>query len=61
MRILEPFQRFAGSEAASGIVLLASTACALAWANSPWHSAYLSTFHHSLPIGSGALRLDLTV
>ena len=61
MRILEPFQRFAGSAAASGIVLLASTACALAWANSPWRPAYVSLLHHSLPIGSGSMRLDLTV
>jgi Na+:H+ antiporter, NhaA family len=61
MRILEPFQRFAGSEAASGIVLLASTACALAWANSPWQPAYVSLLHHSLPIGLRSMRLDLTV
>jgi NhaA family Na+:H+ antiporter len=61
MRIFEPFQRFAGSEAASGIVLLASTACALAWANSPWQPAYASLLHHGLPIGSGAMHLDLTV
>lgn len=60
-RILEPFQRFAGSEAASGIVLLACTASALAWANSPWHPAYVSLLHHSLPIGYGPMRLDLTV
>jgi NhaA family Na+:H+ antiporter len=61
MRILEPFQRFAASEAASGIVLLASTACALAWANSPWQPAYVSLLHHSLPIGLRSMRLDLTV
>jgi NhaA family Na+:H+ antiporter len=61
MRIFEPFQRFAGSEAASGIVLLASTACALAWANSPWQPAYASLLHHGLPIGSAAMHLDLTV
>ncbi|HEY2897444.1 MAG TPA: Na+/H+ antiporter NhaA [Gemmatimonadaceae bacterium] len=61
MRILEPFQRFAASEAGSGIVLLASTACALAWANSPWQPAYVTLIHHSLPIGSGSFRLDLTV
>lgn len=60
-RILEPFQRFAGSEAASGIVLLACTASALAWANSPWQPAYVSMLHHSLPIGYGPMRLDLTV
>jgi len=61
MRILEPFQRFAGSEAASGVVLLASTACALAWANSPWQPAYVSLLHRALPLGSGPIRLDLTV
>jgi NhaA family Na+:H+ antiporter len=60
MRILEPFQRFARSEAASGIVLLAATACALAWANSPWQPAGMSLLHHALPVGSGRLRLDLT-
>ena len=61
MRILEPFKRFAGSEAASGIVLLAAAACALVWANSPWQPAYVSLLHHPLPIGSGAIRLDLDV
>jgi NhaA family Na+:H+ antiporter len=61
IRILEPFQRFARSEAASGIVLLAATVCALAWANSPWQHAYASLLHHALPAGTGRLRLDLTV
>ena len=61
MRILQPFQRFAGSEAASGVVLLAATACALAWANSPWQAEYSSLLHHALPIGAGRARLDLTV
>ncbi|MDB4909989.1 MAG: Na+/H+ antiporter NhaA, partial [Gemmatimonadetes bacterium] len=42
-------------------MLLAATACALAWANSPWQPGYASLLHHSLPIGSGRLRLDLTV
>jgi NhaA family Na+:H+ antiporter len=60
IRIFEPFQRFARSEAASGVVLLAATVCALAWANSPWQPGYASILHHSLPIGSGRLRLDLT-
>jgi NhaA family Na+:H+ antiporter len=61
MRILGPFQRFARSEAAGGVVLLAVTVCALAWANSPWQPAYASLLHHALPIGSGSVRLDLTV
>jgi len=60
MRIFEPFQRFAGSEAASSVVLLASTACALAWGNSPWQPAYVTLLHHAMPIGSGRVRLELT-
>jgi NhaA family Na+:H+ antiporter len=61
MRIPATFQRFFRSEAASGIVLLAATACALAWANSPWQPAYLSLLHHPLPVGSDILHLDLSV
>ena len=41
-RLLAPFRRFAALEAAGGLVLLACTAVALAWANSPWAGAY----HH---------------
>ena len=33
-------------EAASGIVLLACTVIALAWANSPWAASYSEFFHH---------------
>jgi NhaA family Na+:H+ antiporter len=48
-RVLAPFRRFAGTASASGIVLLAVTAIALGWANSPWADSY----HHlwELPIG----------
>jgi hypothetical protein len=38
-RLLAPFRRFAALEAAGGLVLLACTAVALAWANSPWADA----------------------
>ena len=41
-RVLCPFQRFFSTAAAGGLVLLACTAVALAWANSPWADAY----HH---------------
>jgi Na+/H+ antiporter NhaA len=37
------FDRFVHWEAASGVVLLASTALALAWTNSPW-----SALHYQL-------------
>ena len=36
MRVLAPFRRFASAQSAGGIVLLAATAIALGWANSPW-------------------------
>jgi Na+:H+ antiporter, NhaA family len=60
-RVLRPFQEFIATEAASGIVLLATTALALVLANSPLASAY----HHVLeiPLALGiprfALRLSL--
>jgi NhaA family Na+:H+ antiporter len=40
VRALRPFQRFAETESAGGIVLLVSAVVALAWANSPWGEAY---------------------
>jgi NhaA family Na+:H+ antiporter len=48
-RVLAPFRRFTRMQSASGIVLLAATAIALGWANSPWAESY----HHlwELPIG----------
>jgi len=39
-RILSPFQRFARTESSGGIVLIACTLAALAWANSPWWGGY---------------------
>jgi NhaA family Na+:H+ antiporter len=48
-RVLAPFRRFMHTQSSSGIVLLATTAIALGWANSPWAESY----HHlwELPIG----------
>lgn len=60
-RLLAPFQRFASSEAAGGIVLLVCTAIALAWANSPWREEYVSLLHHALPVGGSHLELELSV
>src|SRR5688500_6652817 len=39
-RVLAPFRRFAHTQSASGVVLLAATAVALGWANSPWANSY---------------------
>ena len=60
-RVLAPFRRFAHTASASGIVLLATTVIALAWANSPW----AETYHHlwELPIagtlGAASFRTTL--
>jgi NhaA family Na+:H+ antiporter len=43
-RLLSPFQRFARTESAGGVVLIACTLVAVAWANSRWASEY----HHLL-------------
>jgi NhaA family Na+:H+ antiporter len=60
-RLLAPFQRFASSEAAGGIVLLVCTAIALAWANSPWRDGYATVLHHALPVGGSRVKLELNV
>ncbi|MBX7116269.1 MAG: Na+/H+ antiporter NhaA [Myxococcaceae bacterium] len=41
-RVSGPLERFVQLETASGIILLAAAAIALAWANSPWASSYAS-------------------
>jgi NhaA family Na+:H+ antiporter len=51
--ILEPFVRFARLEAAGGILLLASTAAALIWANSPWAPSYEALWHVPVSVGFG--------
>jgi NhaA family Na+:H+ antiporter len=44
--------RFISVEAMSGVVLLAAAAIALAWANSPWASAYEALWHLQLGLGA---------
>ncbi len=51
--ITSPFVRFAKREAAGGIVLLASTLLALAWANSSWQHSYHHLLSTELSIGFG--------
>jgi NhaA family Na+:H+ antiporter len=49
VRLLAPFRQFAHTASSGGIVLLATTALALGWANSPWAESY----HHlwETPLG----------
>jgi Na+:H+ antiporter, NhaA family len=56
--LISPFVRFAKMEAASGIVLLASTAAALVWANSPWQHSYEVLWNAQAPISLGKFVLS---
>jgi len=55
--LLGPFQEFFRAEASGGILLLACTAVALIWANSPWHASYQDFWHTSVTVGFGAYAL----
>lgn len=56
--VFAPFLRFFRLEAASGILLLAATALALLWANSPLRSSYVGLFSEMLTLGTGELGLS---
>ena len=60
-RVLAPFQRFAHTQSASGIVLLACTAVALAWTNSPWAASYEHFWETQIGIGVGTMAARSTV
>ncbi|MBP2475272.1 NhaA family Na+:H+ antiporter [Crossiella equi] len=53
------FARYLRTETVGGMVLLAATAIALLWANSPWGASF--TALRDFTIGPAALHLDLTV
>lgn len=59
--LLRPFESFFALESASGILLLAAAAAALAWANSPWSEAYFRLWHTpaTVSIGAAALHQEL--
>jgi NhaA family Na+:H+ antiporter len=56
-RVISPFARFARTESAGGIVLIAATLVAIAWANSPWGGAYEHLWETPVTIGAGAWAL----
>ncbi len=60
-RVLSPFQRFFSTAASGGLVLLASTAVALGWANSPWAESYHHLWETPLSIGTPGYTLSLTL
>ncbi len=61
-RIVRPFQDFADKQSSGGILLIAATMVALAWANSPWSESYAALWHTKLTVGIGdfSISKDLT-
>lgn len=61
-RVAQPTSRFLHFETAGGLVLLAATAIALVWANSPWSDSYIRFWSTDLTISLGGQTLshDLT-
>ena len=60
-RVLQPFQRFAQTESSGGIVLLACTALALGWANSPWAESYHHLWETPFTVGLPGRGLTLSL
>jgi NhaA family Na+:H+ antiporter len=59
--VIEPFAQFARRESSSGLLLLACTALALAWANSPWAETYVNLWETpvGLSVGGFVVRYSL--
>lgn len=57
-RILSPFARFAATESAGGIVLIACALVAVVWANSPWAAVYEHLWETHLAVRLGPAGLD---
>jgi NhaA family Na+:H+ antiporter len=60
-RVLSPFSRFFRTESAGGLVLMACTLAAVAWANSPWSGAYHHLWETKLTVGVGAWSISHTL
>ena len=57
-RILSPLSRFIRLESAGGLVLIACTLMALAWANSPWGEAYHHLWEQEVGFRAGPWALE---
>jgi len=58
VRLVRLFQEFARQEASGGILLIACTAVALIWANSPWSGSYFHLWHTDPSFGFGGSLLS---
>jgi NhaA family Na+:H+ antiporter len=57
-RVLGPLRAFMDGSASGGILLIAMTALAIAWANSPWADSYDSLWQTPLGVSLGDLRIE---
>ncbi len=60
-RVLRPFQQFLHAESSSGLLLLACTAVALVWANSPFADGYFDLWEQYVTIGAPGFGLRLSL
>ena len=60
-RILKPLEHFLRVETAGGVVLLASTICALVWANSPWQESYPRVWHAAIDLAGLELSAHFVI
>jgi NhaA family Na+:H+ antiporter len=60
-RVLRPIELFLRIEAASGIILLAAAAVAMAAANSPWRGAFEAFWAARIPLSFGAFAFERSV
>ena len=60
-RFTRPIARFLALESASGLLLLAATAVALIWANSPWKDTYSTFLGHHVSLNAGPIDLHSDV
>ena len=56
-RAAQPVVRFLHVEAAGGVLLLAATAVALLWANSPWRASYEALWSTEITLQVGSFEL----
>lgn len=55
---LAPFIRFSQVQSSGGLVLIACTVAALAWANSPYAPSYFALWETPISLGFGDLVLS---
>jgi len=59
LAVTRALREFVGTEVVGGAVLLAATAVALIWANSPWQAGYQQLWHTEVAVALGRWQLEL--